>query len=112
MTLLDPTEIVMEVQVKQNTADINKIKKVVFGNGEIGMGEQIRKTAGSVEDILEMLKLHIEDNRVDEDKKQKKKEKIQIVFIGALIANAFIFIGSTISMFLKFYPILLELSHK
>lgn len=87
-----------DAQIGINTKKIDKIELVVFGNGDEGLAEIVRAT-------LRKLEEHI----VVREKEEAKREKVQFVFLSAVVGNGFLLLGFIIAFFLQIYPILLRI---
>lgn len=92
----------MNNKVKANTSDIATLRQVVLGNGDVGMDEEIRNMSGALD-------RHIKSREKQENRRQNRQDKLWVGTIIALITNGIIFIGVVITMFLRFWPIWIEM---
>lgn len=78
----------LEHQVLQNSDYIEKLSKIVIGNGEIGMDEEVRNLTKSNQRIEDLLIEHVDKHKEKEKRQLSKKDKIQIGVIVGLVLNA------------------------
>ena len=85
---------VMEAQVQSNTENIKELRKIIIGNGEIGLAEQMRDVAKTSDNIYNMLEIHVNEDKAEADRLLKKRDKIQVgIVIGLVIQFIVLILG-------------------
>jgi len=85
---------VMEAQVQSNTENIKELRKIIIGNGEIGIAEQMRDVAKTSDNIYNMLEIHVNEDKAEADRLLKKRDKIQAgIVIGLVIQFIVLILG-------------------
>ena len=85
---------VMEAQVQSNTENIKELRKIIIGNGEIGIAEQMRDVAKTSDNIYNMLEIHVNEDKAEADRLLKKRDKIQVgIVIGLVIQFIVLILG-------------------
>lgn len=107
---IDDKNTVLEVRVKENAESIKEIKKFVFGNGDSGMGENIRTLVREIEEVKFMLTTHVKLDAKTQKEKRSKREKFLEKALIAIIVAFFTSAGSALAFVIKIYPALIKLA--
>ena len=97
MTINEDRFLILETQVE-------KISKIVIGNGEIGMAESQRTMAKDIKEIKETLATHVKRHSEEENRRKSRKERLLEKFLMVAVTLIVSGIGTVIAYGLKLYP--------
>jgi|APSaa5957512622_1039677.scaffolds.fasta_scaffold19325_6 hypothetical protein len=88
---------------------VEKISKIVIGNGEKGMAETLRNVGDAVDRIEAALTTHVENDNLEERRRKSRRERLLEKFLIAAVALLGTGVGGVITYGFKLYPVLEKL---
>jgi len=97
MAINEDRFLILETQVE-------KISKIVIGNGEIGMAESQRAMAKDIKEIKDTLTTHVKRDSEEENRRKSRRERLLEKFLIGAVALLVSGIGTVIGYGFKLYP--------
>lgn len=88
---------------------VEKISKIVIGNGEKGMAETLRNVGDAVDRIEAALTTHVENDNLEERRRKSRRERLLEKLLMGTIALILSGIGTIFAYGMRIYPSFVKL---